>query len=149
MEWLMPMVEYSTVAYCMMKVLVALDKIALMPAQWPGMGDAELEVKVMGLSAVPVALREPLMMSSHLEVSLPPSLSSNRAVNFTVVPGWIVRVIPAGTVTSPVTVTTPDHTSSVRSVPEVVMVVLSMVTVTPALGTSATSLLSMALHLME
>ena len=148
-EWLMPEVEYSTTACCMVKVLVALDRVALMPAQWPGMGEAELEVKVMGLSGVPVALREPLTMSSHLEVSLPLSLSSSRAVNLTVVPGCMVRVMPEGTVTSPVMVTTPDHTSSVRSVPEVVMVVLSIVTIAPSLGTSIALLLSMALDLME
>ena len=122
-EWLMPEVEYSTIACCRVKIGLshAPATLALMPAQWPGMGEAELEVKVMGLSGVPVALREPLTMSSHLEVSLPLCLSSERAANLTAVPGCMVKVVPEGTTTSPVMLTVPDQTSSVTRVPEEVI----------------------------
>jgi hypothetical protein len=56
----------------------------LIPAQSPRPGIDALDVKVMGLSVLPLATSAPLTVNAS---ALPLS-------NLTIVPGWIVKVTP-------------------------------------------------------
>jgi uncharacterized protein (TIGR00288 family) len=86
--------------------------------------------------AVPTAESEPWITSSPSDALAPAPWSSLNARKRTVVPASSVSVIPEGTVTSPVSNTSPDQVSSAVNSPVVVGSVLSTVTVTPPEGTS-------------
>ncbi len=112
------------------------------PYQSPGAGFVAAEVKVIGSATVPTKERLPSTINSVLKTSIPECWSSYKAWARIVVPGSMVRVTPAGTVRSPVRVTTPLQVSSEDKTPLVVGRLLSMVTEMPVPGVSVTSSLS-------
>ena len=87
----LPLPPYSTITWSNTEFALVAPK--LIPFQKPTVGDAVFAVKRIGESDVPTAFNVPVV---EMVIPVP-------ELNFTMVPGWIVKVIPAAIVTSQVT----------------------------------------------
>jgi hypothetical protein len=82
------------------------DACSSIPFQFPGAGVTELEVKKTKLSDLPSA------------TIFPATTSIFPGLNFTTVPGRIVRILPTGMNTESA-ITSPDHVVSEEIAPEI------------------------------
>ena len=117
-----PFTAYSIVQYVSVE-FPFVDKFITIPYQSPASagGCRGEDVNTIGLLDVPTAFSMPLIVNSILDGFNPPTWSSVLSQQATRVPGRMVKVTLAGTVTSPVNSMLPDHVSLFVRTPEVVM----------------------------
>ena len=99
----------------------------MIPLQSAPRGSGASEVKTIRWSGEPTASKVPFTISAGLghskKFSRVSCVSPSRLwANRTIVPGSMVRVVPPGTMTSPMTCTMPDHVSSPARVPDLIIV---------------------------